>query len=282
MAQYSTSDLEICIATMNRENLDFLELMFNGPAEEIPYQILIINQSKSHQLSSNHSTIRVINDVNYGLSRSRNLAIENSIARLLWFLDDDCEVLPESVSRIIDAHNENQVAIISFITIASNTGLPFWNYPDDDMLLSRKQTRKILSPEITLKRDVIIKNDVKFNTRFGLGAQFADSENYVFLTDVLERGISVFFKKEFIVKHDDRTSSDDVSSNRLIYARGALAVRESLWTAQIKQFKYVFFLWRKGYVKNWSALLEKYRVFNHGMNDYLSGFEGHRNGHPDL
>lgn len=282
MAQYSTSDLEICIATMNRENLDFLKATFNQPADEIPYQILIVNQSKKHQLTSDFPNIKVINDVNFGLSRSRNLAIKNSTAKILWFLDDDCKVLPESVSRIIDAHNENQVAIISFMTVASNSGLPFWNYPDDDMLLSRKQTKKILSPEITIKRDAIIKNDVKFNTRFGLGAQFADSENYVFLTDALERGISVFFKKEFIVKHDDLTSSDEVSSNRLIYARGALAVRENIWTAQLKQLKYVFFLWRKGYVKNWSALLEKYRVFNHGMNDYLSGFEGHRNGHPDL
>lgn len=282
MALYVTSDLEICIATMNRENVGFLKTMFNQPVDEIPYQILIVNQSKKHQLTSDFPNIKVINDVNFGLSRSRNLAIENSTAKILWFLDDDCEVLENAVHHIVDAHNQLDSGIITFMTIADSSGLPFRDYLDDGILLSRKQTRKVLSPEITIKRDVIIKNDVKFNTRFGLGAQFADSENYVFLSDALHEGLRIQFKKEFIVKHDDFTSSDEVSSNRVIYARGALAVRESLFTAQIKQFKYVFFLWRKGYVKNWSALLEKYRVFNHGMNDYLSCFEGHRNGHPDL
>jgi len=234
LALYTASDLEIGIATMNRENLDFLKAMFKQPVDEIPYQILIVNQSKKHQLTSDFPNIKVINDVNFGLSRSRNLAIENTTAKILWFLDDDCEVLENAVHHIVDAHNQLDAGIITFVTIADSSGLPFWNYPNDDMLLSRKQIRKVLSPEITVKRDVIIKNDVKFNTRFGLGAQFADSENYVFLTDALERGISVFFKKEFIVKHDDFTSSDEVSSNRVIYARGALAARESLFTAQLK------------------------------------------------
>lgn len=267
---------------MNRENLHFLQTMFCMPPQEIPYQILVVNQSKTHQLTSNFQNIRVINDVNFGLSRSRNLAIENSKCRLLWFLDDDCEVLPDAVNHIILSHNQYDAGIITFMTIGYTSGLPFSDYPDGDMLLSRKQIKKVLSPEITLKRDKIRQCDLRFNTRFGLGAQFADSENYVFLTDALQCDVAIQFKKEFIVKHDDYTSSDEVASNRLIYARGALAVRENFWTAPFKQFKYVFFLWRKGYVKGCSALLEKYRVFNHGMNDYLSGFEGHRNGHPDL
>jgi len=179
LALYTASDLEIGIATMNRENLDFLKAMFKQPVDEIPYQILIVNQSKKHQLTSDFPNIKVINDVNFGLSRSRNLAIENTTAKILWFLDDDCEVLENAVHHIVDAHNQLDAGIITFVTIADSSGLPFWNYPNDDMLLSRKQRRK-------------------------------------------------------------------------------------------------------GYVKSWSALLEKYRVFNHGMNDYLSGFEGHRNGHPDL
>lgn len=267
---------------MNREDLSFLEFMFQCPVADIPYQLIIINQSKKSVLTSDFENIKVINDSNFGLSRSRNLAIENTTKSICWILDDDCEVLKDAVSNIVQAHNENPAALITFMTIASNSGLPFSNYPNTVTFLTPQQIKKVLSPEITFKRAAVLKTKLKFDLRFGLGAQFADSENYIFLIDALKKDLKIYFNNEFIVRHKDYTSSDEVASNRLIYARGALAARENIWTAQIKQMKYVFFLWRKGYVKGWRNLYDKYAVFGHGMNDYLTGFEGHRIGHPDL
>lgn len=266
---------------MNRSDLSFLENMFQLPVNEIKHQLIVVNQSKTTILTSQYKNIQVVNEKNFGLSRSRNLAIQHATAAICWILDDDCEVLKDSVEQIINAHKNLSAEVITFMTIATS-GLPFSNYPTAEAQLSRKQIRQVLSPEITFKRDKILNKNMKFDTRFGLGAQFADSENYVFLTDAQESELSIYFKNEFVVKHDDYTSSDDVSSNRVIYARGALAARENLWTAQIKQLKYVFFLWRKGYVKGWRNLYDKSMVFNHGMNDYLTGFDGHRMGHPDL
>lgn len=267
---------------MNREDLSFLQDMFQCNVADIPYSIIIVNQSKRTVLTSDIDNIKVINDNHFGLSRSRNLAIKHATKSLCWILDDDCEVVQDAVTKIVQAHNDNLAALITFMTIAMPSGLPFSNYPSNEVQLVPKQLKKVLSPEITFKREVILNKKQLFDTRFGLGAQFPDSENYVFLTDVLSKGLNVYFKKDFIVKHDDYTSSDDVASNRVIYARGAVAARENLWTAQIKQTKYIFFLWRKGYVKGWRNLYDKYMVFNHGMNDYLTGFEGHRIGHPDL
>lgn len=266
---------------MNRDDLSFLEPMFQCAVHEIQYRIVIVNQSKDTVLKSNYKNIEVVNDPHFGLSRSRNRAIDNATAAICWILDDDCVVVENAAEHIITAHNNDENTIITFETALEN-GSPYRDYAGLGNTLSRKQIRKVLSPEITFKRAELLENDLKLDLRFGLGAQFGDSENYVFLTDAMDKGLDIKFIPKTIVQHEALTSSDEVTSNRVIYARGALAARESIWTAQIKQLKYVFFLWRKGYVKGWRNLYDKYMVFNHGMNDYLTGFEGHRIGHPDL
>ena len=63
---FSKNDLEILIATKNRDNLDFLALMFPF-ASFSNFNILIINQSKDTILSSEFETVRVINVDEKGL-----------------------------------------------------------------------------------------------------------------------------------------------------------------------------------------------------------------------
>ncbi|GAL76682.1 glycosyl transferase [Nonlabens ulvanivorans] len=281
MNSYTNQDLQILIATMNRSDLSFLEAMFQCKVSEIKYHLIVVNQSKTASLSSEYDNIQVINDHSFGLSRSRNIAIEKASTAICWILDDDCILMDNAVDKVIAAHNHCEHEIITFQT-AIRKDLLFRNYAVVEETLSRKQVENVLSPEITFKRESIHESSIQFDTRFGLGAQFGDSENYVFLTDTIDKNLRVQFVPQTIVIHDAHTSSDEPANNRVIYARGALAARENLWTAQMKQFKYVFFLWRKGYVKGWRNLYDKYMVFNHGMNDYLTGFEGHRIGHPDL
>ena len=274
MPSYTNQDLQILIATMNRKDLSFLERMFQCKVEEIQYEIIVVNQSKTAVLDSVQSNIQVVNDTCFGLSRNRNTAIEKATAAICWILDDDCVVNENAVNNIISAHNIYENGIITFQTVVEN-GTLFSNYPVVETRLSRKQIRKVLSPEITFKREKLLKKEVQFDLRFGLGAQFSDSENYVFLTDAFDKSISTQFVPQSIVEHEAHSSSDDVASDRVIYARGAIAARENKWTAQLIQLKYVFFLWRKGYVKGWSDLYAKSTVFNNGMNDYLTGFEDH-------
>jgi len=266
---------------MDCNDLSFLKTMFQCEVKEIPYQLIIVNQSKTSVLNSDFSNIKVVNDTSFGLSRSRNMAIKEATASICWILDDDCIVEENAVEKIINAHNTYTHSIITLQTVLKS-GKLFRFYQEVDNTLSRKQIKKVLSPEITFKREEVLKKGIQFDLRFGLGAQFGDSENYVFLTDAFDKAISIQFVKESIVKHEAQTSSDDVSSNRVIYTRGALAARDNLGTAQIKQCKYAFFLWRKGYVKGFFNLYHKYKVFDHGINDYLTGFKDRYMEHPDL
>ncbi|SCX87229.1 Glycosyltransferase, GT2 family [Nonlabens sp. Hel1_33_55] len=270
MARYTTDDLEILIATIAREDLSFLEAIFSQPLESIVHNILIVNQSKTSQLKSDFHNIRVINDVNPGLSRSRNIAIENSIGKILWIMDDDCLIADDAVNKIVDAHSSYKHEVIVFQTTTFDNEL-IRTYSRSAQSLSHSEIKKILSPEITLKKASIIASGLSFDVKFGLGAQFQDSENYVFFLDLIRKGIPMFFVPEIIVSHTALTSSNEVESNRLIYARGALAAKIHPSTARFYQWKYVFFLWRKGYVTSFTKLVDKFRIFGQGIEDYNSG-----------
>ena len=266
---------------MDREDLSFLEAIFLKPLHQIDAHIIVVNQSRTKQLVSDHPSIKVINDSNYGLSRSRNIAIQQADKELLWILDDDCVIVPGAIEMIVDTHSASDAAVITFQT-TDPKGELVRDYEKVESLLSRKRIKKVLSPEITLKRSAILENELSFNPRFGLGAQFQDSENHVFLMNALDKNLQVQFIPKTIVSHERLTSSDQADSNRVIYARGALAARRNYYTAGWYQLKYALFLWRKGYVRDMKELINKTRVFGHGVEDYIWGFESHRNHHLDL
>jgi len=75
---YHTSDIEILIATMNRSNFEFLQSMFLFSGF-YNFNILIVNQTtKDTILKSDLDTIKVINVFEKGLSKNRNLALQNA------------------------------------------------------------------------------------------------------------------------------------------------------------------------------------------------------------
>jgi len=268
---------------MDREDLSFLESMFKKPVNEIDQAVLIINQSKRTKLSSNFENIRVINDGNYGLSRSRNLAMANSIHKYVWILDDDVVLLPDAVKNIIEAINRQPSAAALTFMIQLPDGKSFRNYPNNEFDYSASHLKTgPASIEIVLNVERLQTKSVKFNERFGLGAQFPVGEEQVLFMDLLAAGEQARFIPKYIVQHDEISSGMDPVENKTVYARGAIAAHENYWTAGWKHFKYVFFLWRKGYVRSFSGLIKAYWLFNHGAQDYITGFEGHRNHHHDL
>jgi glycosyltransferase involved in cell wall biosynthesis len=264
---YKNEDLEILIATMNRNDLSFLESIFQQPLADVKVYILIVNQSKTMVLKSDFENIRIINSQDYGLSKSRNLAIENSSKDLCWILDDDCVILPDAVDVIVNAHNRIRSTILTFQTEVIESGQPYWEYPLITQPHTRKTISSVLSPEITFKKGDV-GHRLCFDERFGLGAQFQDSENFVFLNDAFSHDLLPHFVNQTIVKHKVLNSSREAISDRLIYARGALAAylkRNSIFM----KWKYAFFLFRKGFIYSPLTLKQKMETFQKGVHDYL-------------
>ncbi len=275
--KYTKEDLQLLIATTHRNSLDFLKLMF-CQVSIADYQIIVVNQTTpKHIIKSNLDNVTIINSFEKGLSKSRNLAIEQATKPLCLLLDDDIALIKGFEKHIITAHNLNpEATVVSFQTLTT-TGKPYWKYPKKTQKFNTHIRTNVLSPEITIKLEGIKKKRIEFDEYFGLGAIFSDGENYLFLKEVAYRGLQSYFYPANIVVHEPFSSSDEVDSDRLIYARTAMYYQLYKNKVYIWLLKYIVYLIRKQYIgmgesyTKWKvgiAAITKYKELKHTPSDY--------------
>jgi glycosyltransferase involved in cell wall biosynthesis len=251
---------------MHRDNLDFLKAMFINVALE-DYHILVINQTtENKQLKSDFKKIRVINTQESGLSKSRNLALKEAQKKILLIADDDVVYLKDFGSKIITSFNTHLNAdFISFKTVVDDNGTPFRTYVDNTRPLKKKELGRILSVEMCFKKSSTKKT--KFNEWFGLGAKFPNMSNHFFLKDLWEQNLKFYEDPTPIVLHEPISSSDEISTDRILYTRGAVFYKKYGSFAYLHLAKYGFFMLRKNYVSI-SELPKKLWKMQEGIRDY--------------
>lgn len=267
--RYQTSDLEILVSTQNQTDFLFLERMFPfAPFQQ--FNILIVNQTTSVlRLDSGFPTVRVINSTEKGLSKSRNLALKNAVGKIVLIADDDVVYKAGFDAKIVEAFNKSpNASVIHFQTETTEKKL-FWNYPEYSKNLKVNYLTKVLSIEIAVKTAEVKNSDLRFDELFGLGAQFEDSESFFFLRDAFHTKKEVLFYPETIVIHPPRTSSDEVESDRKIYAKMAGFQKRFGELSYILLIKYIFFLVRKSYI-SFKEIKPKFIVGLKGIKDYRS------------
>lgn len=192
---------QILIATMNRENLDFLYKMFpNSNIEGL--NIIIVNQTTPQKiLKSNLLSVKVINSFDKGLSKSRNLALENATSNWCLIADDDLVYVigfENIISSGIEEYNSSGVVVFKSMVDAET---PRRDFPETSKkhITTLKQFN-VASFEMVLNRS--IPNPLFFNENFGLGSNvFLFGEEVVLMRDYIEEGFSVSYCDKAIVFH---------------------------------------------------------------------------------
>ena len=263
---FSKNDLEILVATKNRENLDFLALMF--PFEHFSkFNILVINQSTSSVLISTFETVRVINVNETGLSKSRNLAIKNASKKICLIADDDLIYFSNFDIGIITAFNQNSdVSIITF-----NHQRETLNKPLNRFQKVTNHTLKTIwnvsSIEIAFQVKDIEENNLNFDENFGLGSYFETAEEYLFLRDAIMIRLRALFYPLTIASHPLISSGENQGEDKILFARAALLYKTKANLAYIWLIKYVFFLVRKSYIKGNECMI-KFKMGLSGIRKY--------------
>lgn len=235
---YLITDIEILISTKNRDSLDFLMDMF--PFKHFSnFNLLIINQSESEILVSEYDSVRVINSNERGLSKSRNLALDNAIGKILVIADDDIVYQEGFTSKIMNAYNKfPQAAVINFSVINSNRDL-IKKYPSGSKVnLNIFDILNVSSIEMTLNKAIVDASNIRFDESFGLGGTFEMGEEAVFLSDLKEIHQQLIFDSQIIVMHESQTSSEKKNITNKYYIQGALFSR-------IFKNKYIFWIFIK-------------------------------------
>lgn len=265
----TTEKIEILIATMKRNDWTFLEKMFvhNKLSE---HQILIINQTeKGIELHSTEPHIRVINSFEKGLSKSRNVALQNATGDICLIADDDVVFEPDFINKISKGFQQFKDAdVVSFKT-KTTKGNAYWAYPDEDGPMPSSKIRKILSVELAFRRRNILEKKVWFNEYFGLGAEFPNGANYLFLKDLTKKSAKICFYRSFICTHPPVSSSDQVGTDALLYAiTGRNCYLYGKW-AYVLLLKFVFYIWRKSYI-DFTQIPHKLKVGYAGIKKFYS------------
>ena len=263
---FSKNDLEILIATKNRENLDFLALMF--PYEHFSkFNILVINQSTSSVLISTFETVRVINVNETGLSKSRNLAIKNASKKICLIADDDLIYFSNFDIGIITAFNQNSdVSIITFNHQRETLDKP-QNRSQKISNHTLKTIWNVSSIEIAFQVKDIEENNLNFDENFGLGSYFETAEEYLFLRDAIMIRLRALFYPLTIASHPLISSGENQGEDKILFARAALLYKTKANLAYIWLIKYVFFLVRKSYIKGNECMI-KFKMGLSGIRKY--------------
>lgn len=258
-----TPKFEFLISTMNRSDFGFLERMF--PHHNLSdLHILVINQTtKDRVLQSDKVNIRVINAFEKGLSKSRNLAINNASGDICFIADDDIEYLPEAINVVKKAYQDfPDATLISFQYLREDNTI-FKTYKKESGYqnhLLHKQS--LTSMEITFNLKKINKVGVRFNTIFSFGERFHWFEEGVFRDDIIRAGLKVAFVPKPIVKHYGKTSVPEENSREYTQA---------LTAQKYLQHKNLIYLWLIRYI--WLLLKRKvinfsqiFQIWTYGVN----------------
>lgn len=263
---FEEKDVEILISTMDRDSLDFLVPMFPS-FDYSKISILVINQVQNEtKLSSTNPNIRVINSFEKGLSKSRNLALENATGKILVISDDDVVFQKGFIAKIIDAyHKYPNAAVVKFSALKPNNKPLKKNIVHSKSSLSIFDILNTSSIELTLNKFHVDFGKHKFDENFGLGGMFEMGEEAVFLSDLKKDGKQLVFEPQIIVEHNASTSSDKIDVLEKYFINGALFTR-------IFRKKYIFWI----FVKIFFDLKQKKIKMNNLKTIFSSAIKGHK------
>lgn len=223
---------------MNRSNLDFLQsmFMFSGFYN---FNIVIVNQTTEENiLKSDFETVKVINVFENGLSKSRNVAIQNSSKEILLLTDDDV---------VFELYFEDKI-VKEFNSHTSHDGFRF-QFKNEFGKFVKKYPKKFQSKlnwfevlnassiELVFKRESIY-NIISFDENFGLGSTFSIGEEAVFLADAKSKKCEIGFVPHTLMMHNGFTTSSKLKIDLLYFNQGAVFYR-------IFKNKYLFWVFLK-------------------------------------
>jgi glycosyltransferase involved in cell wall biosynthesis len=262
-------DLEIVIATMNRNSLDFLVSMFSF-CHFSAFSILIINQTEEDNLLiSEFPSVRVINSFEKGLSKSRNLGLKNAIGKIVLIADDDEIFKRDFDSIIINSFNLYPEATGICFAIEKPDGTLFKRYPSaTKKKLSPLDLFNVLSIEISLNKAVFDMLNLKFDENFGLGSRFVMGEEAIFLSDIKDKNKQLIIVPKVVAVHPEISTNDKLNLVQRYYVQGAFLSRVSKESYLKRLFLKLFFDVKQNKIEI-NQVPIAFRSADKGRNDFL-------------
>ena len=201
-------NLVTLITTMNQSDLSILKKM------NLQGDVVIANQCDCSKLvltTISGGKVHLINTNTRGVSRNRNIAIAHSFqdSDIILFADDDLVFCNNYNQMIIDEFNKHPYAeAIKFNLHDLSKTREMSMKPIQKF---EKATRKNMGSSgvwgLAIKREVLIKYNLKFREDFGPGTKDYCGEDTIFLQEMLNKGVKLFRSPVDIAGIDQTESS---------------------------------------------------------------------------
>jgi hypothetical protein len=160
-----------------------------------------------------------------GAAASRNAAIAVCETDLLLFSDDDVRLLPAGLAGLIDAFAARpQTSLLAGQTLLES-GASEKTYPPSQRPLSLFNAAKVGTVELAVRPERIRQAGIRFDERFGAGAEFPLGDEYIFISDCLRLGLQAVYVPIPIAVHEGGSSGLDFRSAALARARARVLER---------------------------------------------------------
>ncbi|MEK3769944.1 glycosyltransferase [Paenibacillus sp. FSL R5-0887] len=179
--------LQVLVSTMGQYDYSLIDKM------NIQSDVVVINQSDEnaeHILEKDGKNIKWISSTQRGLSRSRNMALENSKSEICLLADDDLEYLMDYEKTILSQFELYEEADIIAFQVEGIEG-SFKQYSNKSYNVNYLTSMKISSVEVAFRLDSIKKNGLNFNELFGAGSKYFMGEENIFLMNCLKCGLKI-------------------------------------------------------------------------------------------
>ena len=159
---------------------------------QITGDALVINQCDQdtyREYKTEHGTGRVFFTRQRGLTKSRNMAIQNAKADVCLLCDDDEVFVPNYEGKILSAYESLPQADVIIFKM-TNRSAPF---PDRVMALRFPKTMKVASWQISFRRERLLNSGVRFDELLGAGTGNGAEEELKFLLDCEKAGLKIYY-----------------------------------------------------------------------------------------
>lgn len=182
---------------------------------------LIVSQKESENKIVNlNEKIKIIYSTSIGLSKSRNLVIENCHKDWLWFQDDDIVLNEDSVFNLMLKLECCKDDIV--LTKVGSLECPdklykSYKFHNNHSMLNML---KVSSIEIIVSVSFLKINAIKFNEDFGLGTSMPCCEENIFLLDCFHASGSFKYLDIVCCFHTTNLELRNISYEKNLFAKG--------------------------------------------------------------
>jgi glycosyltransferase involved in cell wall biosynthesis len=178
------------------------------PKVDLPHDVFISiqNPQKMEFNLPTNFDFQYINSEDKGVTKSRNLVLNQVKTKYLLFADDDIAFISKGIESAVSYLEANPNCDLVLAQAMDTEGVLRKAYPKKEAKLTRFNSARAGTIEMIVRVDSVRSKGVAFDENFGAGSQNYLGDEYIFITDLLKAGGSATFLPITIAIHPEDSS----------------------------------------------------------------------------